>query len=89
MKITTEQLDQIAAKLKSAPPVARPMSTTDALRRLAPSLKQMRARGYTIDQIADMLKAEGLSASPATLKRVLSSPKRAAPKPVQAQSTDN
>lgn len=89
MRITPEHLEQIAAKIKSAPPVARPLSSAEALRKLAPTLKQMRAKGYTAEQIADMLKAEGLSVSPATIKRALSSPKKPVPAQPKAQSCDN
>ncbi|MDP2832335.1 MAG: hypothetical protein Q8Q28_03380 [Pseudomonadota bacterium] len=75
---TLEQIDGIAARLKEAPAMPRALTTHEAIKRLAPSIRAMQARGYNLDQVADTLKHEGLVVSGKTLARHLRAQKTVA-----------
>lgn len=74
---TPEQIERLAARLKESPSLPKALTTAEAIKRLAPSIRAMQGKGYGLDQIADVLKAEGLSVSGKTLARHLRGSKAA------------
>lgn len=75
--VNQEQLKRIEVALKNAPKIDGPMTVADAVKKLAGSIKAMRGRGYDWQQIADVLRTEGIEISGATLRRYCT-PKRTA-----------
>ena len=74
MKHTTEQLEAIAAKLREMPPVEKKKqehSKQEAVRVLSKEIAALQKRGYTLDQISETLRGEGLSIATPTLKSYL------------------
>jgi len=88
MKYTTEQLEIIAAKLRDMPPVEKKQehSKQEAVRILAKEIIALQKRGYTLDQISETLKGEGLSIATTTLKSYLQRAKRRRTKKNSAQA---
>lgn len=87
MKYTTEQLEAIAAKLREMPPVEKKQqehSKQEAVRVLSKEIAALQKRGYTLDQISETLRGEGLSIATPTLKSYLQRAKPAKKAPVQA-----
>lgn len=87
MKYTTEQLDAIASKLREMPPVEKKKqehSKQDAVRILSKEIALLQKRGYTLDQISETLRGEGLSIATPTLKSYLQRAKPTKKAPVQA-----
>jgi methionine synthase II (cobalamin-independent) len=87
MKYTTEQLEAIAAKLRDMPPVEKKKqehSKQEAVRILAKEIAALQKRGYTLDQISETLRGEGLSIATPTLKSYLQRAKPAKKAPAQA-----
>lgn len=68
---TQDQIDRLAARLKDSPPVPKVLTKSEAIKKLAPSIRAMQAHGYNLEQIADMMKADGFSISAKTLARHL------------------
>lgn len=80
MKYTTEQLDTIAARLRDMPAVEKPkqqLSKQAAVAVLAREITSLRKRGYTLVQIAEALRGEGLDIATPTLKNYLQRTKSA------------
>ena len=74
MKYTTERLDSIATKLRGMPLIekkSKEHSKQDAVRLLAKEIASMQKRGYTLDQISETLRGEGLEIATPTLKSYL------------------
>lgn len=97
MKYTTEQLKAIAAKLRDLPPAAKRIqehSKKEAVALLAREITALQKRGYTLVQIAESLRGEGLDIATPTLKAYILStkPKRKvsppAVKPATAEKSD-
>jgi methionine synthase II (cobalamin-independent) len=87
MKYTTEQLEAIAAKLRDMPPVEKKKqehSKQEAVRILAKEIAALQKRGYTLDQISETLRGEGLSIATPTLKSYLQRAKPAKKSTAQA-----
>jgi len=87
MKYTTEQLEAIAAKLREMPPVEkkkREHNKAEAVRLLSKEIALMQKRGYTLDQISESLRGEGLDIATPTLKSYLQRAKPAKKSPAQA-----
>jgi len=87
MRYTTEQLEAIAAKLRDMPPVEKKRqehSKQEAVRILAKEIIALQKRGYTLDQISETLRGEGLNIATPTLKSYLQRAKPAKKAPVQA-----
>lgn len=83
MKYTTEQIGAIAAKLHDMPPVEKKKQTyskQEAVRVLSKEIAALQKRGYTLDQIAETLRGEGLSIATPTLKSYLQRAKPASKK---------
>jgi len=88
MKYTTELLEAIAAKLRDMPPVEkkkREHSKQEAVRILAKEITALQKRGYTLDQISETLRGEGLSIATPTLKNYLQRAKPNKKQPAQAK----
>lgn len=73
MAYTIEQLDSIAAKLRALPPIdkQRQVSKQAAVKRLTKEITALQKRGYTLEQIADALRGEGLEISTRLLSTYL------------------
>lgn len=87
MKYTTEQLEAIAAKLREMPPVEKKKqehSKQEAVRILSKEIASLQKRGYTLDQISETLRGEGLSIATPTLKSYLQRAKSTKKVPAQA-----
>lgn len=85
MKYTTEKLEEIAKKLLSMPPVEKRQhehSKIGAIVILSKEIESLQKRGYTIDQISETLRGEGLDITTPTLKSYLQRAK-AKKKPIQ------
>lgn len=74
MKLTTEKIEAIALKLRELPPIEKKkveVSKQDAVRMLAKEIAAMQKRGYTLLQISEALRGEGLNIATPTLKTYL------------------
>ena len=72
--LTVEQVEQISAKLKELPAVEnkkRQVSKQEAIKLLAKDIKAMQARGYTLEQVSELLKQLGVSLATPTLRSYL------------------
>lgn len=67
--VSPETIKRIEDAMKNAPKIDGPLSVGDAVRRLSGSIKSMRTKGYGWQQIADVLRLEGISISGETLRR--------------------
>lgn len=80
MAYTTEQLEGIAARLRDLPPIEKKKqvhSKAEAVRFLAKEIAALQKRGYSLDQIAESLRREGLDIATPTLKSYLQRSKQA------------
>lgn len=71
MKFTIDQLDAIAEKLRQMPPVERKnqeVSKQEAVKVLAKEIVALQKRGYTLEQISEALRGNGLDIATGTLK---------------------
>ena len=87
MKYTIEQIEAIASKLRKMPPVEKKKqehSKQEAVRVLSKEIAALQKRGYTLDQISETLRGEGLSIATPTLKSYLQRAKPAKKDPAQA-----
>ena len=72
--LTLEQVEQISVKMKALPAVEnkkRPVSKQEAIKLLARDIKAMQARGYTLEQVSELLKQLGVSLATPTLRSYL------------------
>ena len=88
MAYTIAQLDSIAAKLRALPPIdkQRKVSKQAAVKRLTKEITALQKRGYTLEQIADALRGEGLEISTRMLSTYL---QRAKPAHKTRSGTDH
>lgn len=92
MKYTTEQLEAIAAKLRQMPAVEtrkKPNhSKQDAVRVLSKEIVALQKRGYTLEQISETLRGEGLGIATPTLKSYLqrAKPEKKTPSRAKAEA---
>ena len=75
--LTRDKLAAVVAHL-DALPEREQLTLADGVRMLAPTIKKHRARGYSIDELAAVLRATGVQVSGRTLARLLPSTKPAA-----------
>ena len=83
MKYTTEQLDTIASKLRNMPAIEKNKqehSKQEAVKLLSKEIVAMQKRGYTLDQISEALRGEGIAVTTPTLKSYLQRAKPASKK---------
>lgn len=73
MKYTKEQLEAIKSKLRGMPKIEnkQEISKQEAVRILSKEITDLQKRGYTLDQISETLRGEGLSIATPTLKNYL------------------
>jgi methionine synthase II (cobalamin-independent) len=74
VKLTTEKIEAIALKLRELPPIEKKkveVSKQDAVRLLSKEIAAMQKRGYTLLQISEALRGEGLNIATPTLKTYL------------------
>ena len=74
MGYSNEKLGAIAAKLKTMPAIEKKKqehSKQDAVKVLAKEITALQKRGYTLDQISETLRGEGLDITTPTLKSYL------------------
>ena len=74
MAITVEQVERIAEKLRSLPPIEnkkRVVSKQESIKLLTSEIAGLRERGYTLEQIAELLTADQLEIGAPTLKSYL------------------
>ncbi|MEI6420586.1 MAG: protein mobC [Lentisphaerota bacterium] len=74
MGYNNEKLEAIAAKLKTMPVIEKKKqehNKQDAIKVLAKEIAALQKRGYTLDQIAETLRGEGLDITTPTLKSYL------------------
>lgn len=79
---TKDKLEQISDKLRELPPSPRRekrFSTKEAINYLKQDIRRLRKLGYTIEEIAEILKAEDVKVAPTTLKTYLQSKRRRKP----------
>ena len=84
MAITIEKVEAIAAKLRAMPPVEnkkREISKQESIKLLTGEITAMRERGYTLEQIAELLTADQLEIGAPTLKSYLQRTKPGSKKP--------
>ena len=75
MKLTRARIEEIALKLRGmppAPPAEVPSTKQDAMKLLANEIASLQRRGYTLEQITESLRGEGLELTTPTLKSYLS-----------------
>ncbi len=74
MTYATEQIEVIAANLREMPPVEKKKqqrSKQEAIKMLSKEITALKRCGYTLDQISETLRGEGLDIAPPTLKSCL------------------
>lgn len=80
---TAEQREMAETALSALPekPVAeRPQTTAELLHSLKPKLKEAKDKGYTLDELAEILRNNGITISLSTLKSSLKTAKKVATK---------
>lgn len=80
MTLTRAQIQQISLKFKKmppAPPAAVKTTKQEAVKFLANDIASLQRRGYTLEQITESLRDEGIDLSTPTLKSYLSRAKAA------------
>jgi hypothetical protein len=87
-RITAEKIEKIAKKLRQLPPVQKKpeYSAEEAIGMLKGEITAMRKRGYSLLQVADALRAEGLEIDTLTLKGTLQPPAEPPSRPQKASS---
>ncbi|AMM18738.1 protein mobC (plasmid) [Burkholderia sp. PAMC 28687] len=74
MKLTTEKIEAIATKLRELPAIEKKkpeFSKQEAVKLLSKEIVAMQKRGYTLLQISEALRGEGLNIATPTLKTYL------------------
>jgi hypothetical protein len=87
VKYTTEQLEAIAVKLREMPLIEKKKqehSKQEAVKLLSKEIVSMQKLGYTLDQISEVLRGEGLALATPTLKSYLQRAKPAKKATAQA-----
>lgn len=74
MGYTVAQVEEIASKLRELPTIEPPpkdLTKQEVVKMLAKEIKSLQKRGYSLEQIVNSLKGEGLDISTPTLKSYL------------------
>lgn len=86
MRYTTERLEAIAEKLRNMPPPVaqqKHYSKQGAVRVLVKEIITLQKRGYTLEQISETLRGEGLDIATPTLKSYMQRAKQTTRKKAQ------
>lgn len=78
-RITVESVEKLAAKLRDLPaldPGKQTVTKQEAVKRLSKEIRELLQRGYTLEQIAEMMSKEGIAIALPSLRSYL---QRAAP----------
>jgi hypothetical protein len=74
--ITEEKIGELTRKIAAMPPLARNLSTRDAIQKLTVELRELiDVKGYSLEQVTDFLRGEGIGIKMSTLKSYLPSAK--------------
>ena len=91
MKYTIEQIEAVRSKFRELPPAEKKkqeFGKSDVVKMLAKEIVVLRKRGYTLEQISDYFKGEGMDIGTPSLKSYLQRAKAAAaPKPKASKDT--
>src|SRR5471030_2285897 len=74
MGVTIEQVEAIAARLRTLPPIENKkqvVSKQESIRMLTGEIAALRERGYTLEQVAELLTSNHLQIGAPTLKSYL------------------
>jgi DNA-binding transcriptional MerR regulator len=75
MSYTVEKVEKVAEKLRSLPPAPenkkRQVSKQEAVKILADEITSLQKRGYSIEQIAELMRGEGLDFATPSLRSYL------------------
>ncbi len=86
-RYTAEQIEAIAGKLRQLPPVEkkkRDFSGQEAIKSLAKDIGVLQRRGYSLEQISESLRGEGMDILTPTLKNYLQRAKTIKKPPARA-----
>jgi hypothetical protein len=78
-KITQQSINNIDDKLKKVPDLAaaeREFTKKEAVAALKPTIKGLQKRGFTLEQVAALLRENGLDITFGSLRQYLADPKR-------------
>lgn len=77
-KISRESLNTALQKLNEMPPKAEAdaMPLNDAFLSLKPSINEMQKKGYSLNEILDVLKSSGIEIGLTTLKTAVAKPRK-------------
>ena len=70
-KFTTEQIESVRAKLKDLPAIEKikkEYNKSETIKMLSREINTLQKRGYSLDQISDYLRGEGLEIGTPTLR---------------------
>lgn len=87
MKFKVEKIQEVAGKLDALPRIEKApteLSKQDTIKALAKNIESLQKRGYTLQQVGDILRAEGINVANTTLKSYLLKAKPAAKKSEKA-----
>lgn len=80
VNISPDRIEAIRAKLLAAPdPERKDLNRRDAIKAMAKELQELQNRGYTLTELAAMLKTEGIEVSAPTLKTYIADATAKAP----------
>ena len=74
MKFNVDKIQAVAKKLDAMPRIekaAKELSKQDTIKALSKHIESMQKRGYSLEQIGDILRAEGIEVANTTLKSYL------------------
>lgn len=74
MRYTVEQGEALAQKLRAMPPIEKSkqdLSRLELVKMLRGEIRELQTQGYSIERIAEVLRAEGVDISPPTLKNYI------------------
>lgn len=63
-----EAIDKKLAELPEVKPEQRQLSMRESIDKLKPRIRELRAKGYSIDMVAEQLSLAGLKVKPSTVK---------------------
>jgi len=88
-KKTVKQSDlkTIAKTIKKAPVADRQISRREAITTIKKDILQLRKKGYTLSEIAELLTTSGLAITPATLRTYVANQRNEGEKKIYPQQT--
>ena len=74
MKFNVEKIQEVAKKLDAMPRIEKAqkeLSKQETVKALAKNIESLQKRGYTLEQIGEILRSEGIEVATTTLKSYL------------------